>query len=313
MGQMYKFYYPHSVNLSANYIHSAETAFGFQYELLIPDGVPAGNTQLVPVKNSRPKIDSLESKIMRYWEKNKKPGQFESNRPRFEGAIYDGENLMIRVSPDKYSAHFFLRTTNLPKELQVQAYSINGIVITKDNKFVTGIRNPKTTDQGIIEHIIPAGFINSNEMLTNETIRILNKELYIPLQPESSVLKLTESPFTSTARELDEELEGVIPKEMRILAIIYNSRKNFDTTTSVLIPTNIDSSEIMLKGKEHDEIRFTDITQKSLEDKFYDLCKNPDSNSGHLRGSLAAFYTHRYGLPSHDKLIEETILKLMEE
>lgn len=297
------------IELSANVEKHPEMALGFEFELFLPEGISSTDTQMVVVPNSRPKIEPLERMIKSFWARNRKPHQFDGNIPRFDEAIYDGKILKIFVSPEKYKSHFFLRTTILPKEYQAQAYSICGILETKDNKLVTGIRNPKATDQGRIELIVPAGFINMNELPHTATIRKLRDELYLPSGPHKFI---SESPFSSAKRELKEELKDVSTNDMKILGIIYNSRKNFDTTTAMFMQTRIPSSEIKTRGKEHDELCFTRIAKKSLAEKFAGLCQNPETNSGHLRGCIAALFAHKYGVSAYDSLIEKTILMLSE-
>lgn len=294
------------IELSANAEKHLEMALGFEFELFLPAGISATDTQMIVVPNSRPKIYPLEKRIRSFWARNKKPHQFDGNIPRFEEAIYDGKILRIFVSPEKYKSHFFLRTTALPKEYQVQAYSINGILKTKDRKIVTGIRNPKATDQDRIEHIVPAGFINMNELPHIAAIRRLKEELFLPSEPREF---LSESPFSSAKRELKEELKNASANNLKILGIIYNSRKNFDTTTAMFMQTPIPSSEIRIRGKEHEELCFTKTTRKSLSKKFLSLCQNPDLNSGHLRGCIAALFAHKYGFSAYNSLIEKAILK----
>ncbi len=295
------------IELSANIEKHPEKALGFEFELFLPEGVPAENTQMIVVPNSRPKISLLEKRIFSFWKSNKKPGQFDGSLPRFEEAIYDGNILKILVSPEKYKSHFFLRTTALPKEYQVQAYSISGIIETKDGKLVTGMRNPKATDQGRIEHVVPAGFINMNELPHAAAIRKLEDELQLSGGAGGF---LSESPFSSAKRELKEELKNVKASNMKIIGIIYNSARNFDTTTAIAMKTRLSSSEINPRGKEHENLCFTSTSRKSLKEKFLRLCENPETNSGHLRGCVAALFAHKYGIPTCNSLIEKAILKV---
>lgn len=280
--------------ITSTYSKHPEKALGFEYEMLLSAGVSESDIQMNVLPNSRIKIPSIERNIKNYWESNKKPGQFDGDLLRFEGArLYRDGKLVIDVSDMKYSEHNFLNKSGLPKELQGNPWSMGGIVLTGDNKIVTGLRNPKVVDQGRIEHIVPAGFAEYKE----STLRG----------------KSPENPIQNALRELNEELLGVKPRKMEVLAITYNSYKNFDTTASVLIPTDVHSSEIELAEDEHEEIIFTDATQKSLEDKFRELCENPDNNSGHLRGHIGALYARKYEVPAYNTMIEKTINDIIEE
>ncbi len=282
------------IQLSSTYLKHPEKVLGFEYEALFPKGVSESDIEMKVVPNSRIKIPAIEGNIKNYWERNKKPGQFDGDLLRFEGAkLYGDGMLVLEVSDMKYSEHNFLSKSKLSKELQGNPWSMGGIVLTYDNKLVTGMRNPKATDQGRIEHIVPAGFAKYKESMLSG--------------------KAPENPIQNALRELNEELLGVKPKKMKVLAITYNSYKNFDTTASVLIPTDVRSSEIELAEDEHEEIIFTDASQKSLEGKFRELCESPDANSGHLRGHVAALYAHKYDMPAYNSLVEKTINDIIEE
>jgi len=300
----------------------SEQILGFQMEGLFPTGVPSEKVRMVKTENTRKTNLELDKKIKKYWENFKSEGSFDGDRARFEGFIYNTErgSLQINYSEEKYSTHFFMRNTIYPKPYQAQLFSINGIVLSSDMKIPIGVRNPKTTDQGKIYHIVPAGFTDVFKIVKPEktpvtkeaeevyetTLRKFMDEIYI----QGNIF--SESPHKAAARELDEELEineKSTIKNMKVIGIIYNSRKNFDTTTSVLIPLDVDSSEINLKGDEHTELEFLDTSKHALEEKLTEFSLEPESNSGHLRGDIAALIAHLYGeqayINSVDKVAEE--------
>lgn len=246
------------------------------------------------VPSSRPKIKAIEEKIDPFFESNRMPTQFNGDRVRFECLKYEGKALLIEGSPEKYASHFFLRTTSLPKTYQANLLSVGGVLLTKDRKLASGMRNSKNSDQGKIYNMVPGGFLDV-EMKDRKTV--------------------AESPFSCGERELNEELEKLerTPLEhggMEILGLIYNSRKNFDTSIAVLMPMEAASSEIRLKGKEFDELVFTDVSRKRLEERFYELSLRPETNSGHLRGDIGLLFAREYGVPSYKNMIARAADKL---
>ncbi len=271
-----------------------ESAFGFEYRFFQPSGVSEKNTRMAIVPNSRPKIRRIEEEILPFFEKNRMPTQFNGDKLRFEGMMFDGKKLLIKGSPEKYATHFLIRTTNLPEDYQALLLSVGGILVTNDRKLVTGIRNNKNTDQCRIYNMVPGGFLD---------IIIKGEEV------------VSDSPFSCGENELSEELETadgapIGYEKMEILGIIYNSRKNYDNSIAMLMPAKVGSSEIKLKGNEHDELVFTDISRKRLENMFYGLNLKPETNSGHLRGDIGLLYARKYGMPSYNSFIERTANKL---
>jgi len=308
-----------------------ENMLGFETDLITLDGIPASNVYMEKVPNTRKTDEYVEVLIERRWaEISKNPNAKDNPRARFEGSFYDNDTgmLHIRWSDDRYKNHATLRETRLPKPYQAALFTINGIPHTKDEKIPIVVRNPKTTDQGRIRHIAPAGFIDVEEVdeklraenVSDATVRKLFDELGY------SASSYSESPHHATGRELFEELqygekeyekgeptfppEVFNPKDMRVLGIVYNSLKNFDYTASVLIPLSADSNRVHLKGGEHEEIEWVGTNYEGLRELLLDLSISPETNSGHLRGNVALTIGHLHGETAYTEALEYVTLEI---
>jgi hypothetical protein len=117
----------------------------------------------------------------------------------------------------------------------------------------------------------------------------------------------SETPYTATERELHEEL--VIPKEcvnvnkMRLIGIVFNYSRDYDTTICVVVPVDCNSNEIGLNGEEHESLRFLKTSSDSMKEELIQLLKDQDTSSGHLRGDLALTIAHLYGYSEYVKTI----------
>jgi len=213
--------------------------------------------------------------------------------------------------------HATLRETVLPKSYQANLFTINGIPFPRDEKIPILWRDPKTTDQGRIRHIAPAGFIDVYsikdklvpESVEKATIRNLLRELSFPGS------NYMENLFDTTGRELGGELYfpkgAFIPETMKVLGIVYNHKKNFDYMASVLIPLDCESTEIKVKGNEHeDHIDWVNSNLESLKSTLFELAFAPETNSGHLRGDVALLIGHLYGMKEYKKTLEECVLEI---
>ena len=305
-----------------NHRHS-EHLLGFETDIIFFDGLPAQNVSYVPTQTTRKTTPYTNLFIKNHWGEitKKNPQVFDAPKVRFEGSMYnqDENTLFILWSEDRYSTHAAMRDTILPKAYQANLFTINGIPLTSDNKIPIVVRNPKKTDQGRIKHITPAGFVNLKKLggsqpeSVEDTIsRKLLDELQLP------ILYAMENPYKATERELHEELKHATdfsanvfkPERMRILGIVYNYKKNFDYTATVLIPLDATSSEISLKGEEHeDEIDWTSTTLDSLRTTLYELAIAPETNSGHLRGDIALLTGHLYGKKAYLQTLDDIILE----
>lgn len=296
-----------------------EHILGFETEMIFFEGLPAKDIRYIPVPNTRKTIPYTSQLIKNRWEeiKDKNPNAFDAPRARYEGSYYDQDTKVLHVlwSEDRYSTHAAIRETILPKAYQANLFTINGIPITADEKIPIAVRNPKTTDQGRIKHITPAGFIDlrklGGELKPESVEEAVTRKLLDELQLPSNYSM--ETPYGTTEKELHQELTfpetAFNPDRMRILGIVYNYRKNFDYEAAVLIPLDATSSEITLRGKEHDELEWINTSLDSLKSTLYELAIAPETNSGHLRGDIALSIGHRYGQGAYLKALDDIVLE----
>lgn len=308
-------------NLQTPFYRHNERVLGYETDMIFPMGIPAQNIQYIKVPSTRKTTPYINQVIKNRWNEitTKYPQAFDAPRARFEGSIYDQSTNLLKIlwSDATYSMHAALRETILPKSYQANLFTINGIPFPKDEKIPILWRNPKKTDQGRIRHIAPAGFIDVYdirdklipETVEKATIRYLLKELTFP---GSNYMK---GVFDTTERELHEEL--VTPKHafnlenMRILGIVYNYSKNFDYTASVLLPLNCESTEIKVKGDEHEGgIDWINTNLESLKSILFELALAPETNSGHLRGDVALMISHLHGQEKYEEVLEECVLEI---
>jgi hypothetical protein len=304
-----------------------EHYLGFETDTISIEGIPATKINLIKVPNTREIDNSIELMIEKRWSKlENENNAFDNPRARFEGSYQDNETgeLFIKWSDERYKNHAILKETNLPKPYQANPFTINGIPYTTDKKIPIVNRNPNRSDQGAIRHIAPAGFIDIHEIdkLKNKTIEQNTIKYIVKELNYSNTYK--ESPHEATKRELSEELqyksnvefptEIFNPNDMKCLGIIYNSYKNFDYTASILIPLNTDSKNISLKGDEHvGEIEWYNTGYEELSDQLYKLAKNPNNNSGHLRGDIALTIGHLHGPQAYKQALNNVVLNLTKE
>jgi hypothetical protein len=298
-----------------------EQILGYETDMIFSAGLFAQNVQYIKVQSTRKTTPYINQFIMTRWNevKSKNPQAFDAPRARFEGSFYDESTKLLKIlwSDAIYSMHAALRDTILPKPYQANLFTINGIPFPKDEKIPIFWRNPKKTDQGRIKHISPAGFIDVHnikdklvpETVEEATIRNLLRELSFPGS------NYMETPFDTTDRELGEELsvpEGVFKAEdMKILGIVYNFRRNFDYTSSVLIPLDCESTEIKVKGDEHEEgIDWVNANLETLKSTLFELAMAPETNSGHLRGDVALMICHLFGKEKYEEVLEESVLEI---
>lgn len=176
--------------------------------------------------------------------------------------------------------------------------SINGIVITKDNLIPIGLRRGET-NQGRIWHIVPAGYIDVRPVVC-KTTKVGAEH---PSQGWCS-----ETPYAATERELHEELavpkESLITDKMKLIGIVFNYRKNYDATISVIVPAECDSSEMTLRGEEHEIMRFLKASLGDLKEELIKLSRDQNTSSGHLRGDIALTIAHLYGFSEYARALE---------
>lgn len=282
-----------------NKIKHLEHAVGFETEILLPEGLPAEKVTMIQTKNTRKTDTNLERKIGNSWQQNKQLNMFDGNRARYEGVCFDGikRDLKIFYSHEKYRTYFYTADADLPRPYQAELLSINGVVITRDSSIPLGLRTRETNQNGIW-HVVPAGYIDieSPNCAAEEDISALKN------------VWRSETPYAATERELHEELS--IPREcvdvsrMRVVGILFNYNRNYDTTICVMVPVNCHSSEIALKGEEHESIRFLKTSLDDLKEELIQLSKDPSTSSGHLRGDIALTIAHLYGYPEFVKTLE---------
>ena len=262
-----------------------EHTLGFEIECMFPEGLPSERVRMIQTKNTRKTNRIIEEGIARCWQEKRQVGMFDGDRARFEGIRYrkKSNKLNIFFSHEKYKTYFYTGNTTLPKSHQAQPFSMNGIVIARDNVIPVGLRKAETTNQGRIWHVVPAG--------------------YVDLKPTSHRGKAEqwycETPHAAAERELHEELAipkgGLDRSKMRLTGIVFNYDRYYDTTASIVIPVECDSSEIKLRGDEHERIRFVRASLNDLKEELIQLSQDPIASSGHLRGDILLTIAYLYG------------------
>ncbi len=282
-------------------VKQTEHALGFEMKFLLPEGLPSENVQMIQTKNSRRTTEIIEERIRRYWWKKKQPNMFDGDRPRFEGIHYKkrSRELKIFCSHEKYRTHFYTGNTILPRSHQAQPFTINGIVIAKDNVIPIGLRKAER-----IWEIVPAGYVDMKPVVS-KTTRI-----------EAGLLNhwYIETPHIAAARELHEEL--AIPEgdfsasKMRLVGIVFNYSRYYDTTASIMIPVECDSSEIELRGDEHERLRFVKTSLNYLKEELVELSQDQNTSSGHLRGDIALTIAHLHGYSEYIKTLKNVFVEI---
>lgn len=300
--------------LIENDLRRLEHSLGFYTDVIFPQGYPANQIEHFKFTSNSRKTDSeIESFIKNRWKEIEEKSQFkafDAPRARYEGYILShGDALTVLWSEGKYSDHAVLRETILSQDYQAELFTINGILLTSDGKFPIAVRNPKQTDQGKIKLVAPAGFINlKHDGKKIETVKEADdRGLWGKLEIESI--------YDAATRELSEELEHkdstkrieYVPNGVRLLGIVYNSKKNFDWENAVLIPTSVTSDKIKLKGAEHVELEWTNSDLDTLKTTLFELAKYPDSNSGHLRGDVALLAAYLNGMDKYKELLLDVL------
>ena len=255
---------------------------------------------MIQTRNTRKTDKVVEDEIRTYWRENQRPRMFDGDRARFEGFHYDEKSheLKIFYSHEKYRSYFCLGDKNLPRSRQALLLSINGVLVTRDNLIPVGFRGAETNQEGIW-HIVPAGYIDISPVIGKAVRKGMSGF------PETW---LSETPYTATERELHEELslpkESVNVSRMRLLGIVFNSNRDFDTTICVVVPVDCHSSEITLKGDEHVTMRFLKTSLNDLKEELIRQSRDLSTSSGHLRGDIALTIAHLYGQSEYMKTIE---------
>ena len=320
----------HPLSVDAGYasspLNSMEHSMGYTAEFLSSSGRSADTIRFVKVRNSRMTNHGIEQFISAGWDalvqSAKDQGKNEptnGDKARYEGfSIDSAETLLIHWSDEKYRTHAIIKETALPPSFQAGPLTINGIVITSDNKIPYGFRNPKNLDQGGIYHIVPAGYMDvmnfSKELnsLDNAVYRKLNDELFLG-KPT-----LLENPVSAAHREFGEELKlkethalyTPDASKMQVLGLIRNSKKNFDYTFPVLTPVSEHSSQIALKDDEHTQLLFLDTTETALREALKEFSLDQTRSSGHFRGDIALLIRNLYGPKAYAAAVESTMLAL---
>ena len=295
------------MNRKMNYEKHAEHALGFEIDFIFPEGLPPGKVDMIQTENSRKTDKVIEHKIKHHWEKNKQPRMFNGDRARYEGKRYDEKSCKLNIfySHERYMTYFYTADKGLPRSYQADLLSINGVVITKDNLIPVGLRGVET-NQAKIWHIVPAGYIDVNLVDAKAKVGM----------PTLSEAWHSETPYVATERELHEELslpmESVDTNRMRVVGIIFNYHTNFDTTISVIVPVDCDSSEIALKGSEHETLRFLKVSLSDLKEQLIELSLDLSRNSGHLRGDIALTIAYLYGYSEYCKTLKSVQKEISE-
>jgi len=301
-----------------------ENLLGFETDLIFFEGIPASNVVYHKVPNTRRETPYIRRLIESRWQEivKRNPWAYDSPRARYEGATFDNDTRTLQIfwSEERYSTHAVMRETIFPRSYQANLFTINGILLTRDGYIPIAVRNPRRTDQGRILHITPAGFIDLKKVGTRFVPERVDEATLRKLLDELNFIgvHIMESPYDATLREMKEELkrkkpEGEIPfdpNKMSIIAIIYNSRKNFDYTAAVLIPVNLSHEEITLRGEEHEELKWVRTSLDSLKTTLFELAIAPETNSGHLRGDIACLIGYLYGVEEYKKTLEEIVMEI---
>ncbi len=278
-------------------------------------GLPLDRIAMARIPNSR-KIDpDLENRIKTQWlaEIGKNPNAHDAPRARFEGSMYDTSTgrLLVHWSEERYSTHNSARNFNVGKAYQANLWTINTIILPKDERLPIGLRNSATTDQGPIKHLTAVGFVDLKKTPVYGKDGTVVSEMYE-----------VESVADAVSRRLHDEWivpEGAFdPSRMRLMGIVYNSHKNFDYDAAVLVPLECYSEQLKSKqlksenpkGK-YDAIEFADMSKSSLSSLLYEFALTPDTNSGHMRGDIAlAIGALRGGEQAYLEALENTLLRL---
>lgn len=276
-----------------------EHFLGYETDIICPKGITADQIIVQEVHNRRKTSPALESLIQGKWDEilKKHPNAFNGKRARYEGSFFVQGYLVLQWSHEQYKTHAGINDTGLPRPYQANILGINGIPLTEDNKIPIVTRNPKTTNQGRIRHIVPAGMVD--------------------IIMGSRQKPCIETLHAATEREFREELNSCAdgtaafnPENMKLLGIVYNSFKNFDYVGAILVPLKTSSGNITLKGDEHEQMEWVSAELKELKELLLELSSAPETNSGHLRGNIALLIGHLYGKDAYTETIDETIMKL---
>jgi len=177
------------------------------------------------------------------------------------------------------------------------------MIYPRDKKLPIALKNPKTTDQGLIKSLSPIGFVN------------LDKS-------DSGRLEV-ESVGKAVERRLRDEWEfpssAFNPSKMELLGIVYNSHLNFDYDAAVLLPIDCNSSELKSTqlsngGKEGKYVKIdnVDMNESSLKSLLFEFSVKPNENSGHMRGDIALTYARLFGgRQAYQDVLEETLVELV--
>ena len=282
-----------------NNVKHFEHALGFEVEFLSLTGLSPDRVHMVQTKNTRRTDETLEQNIGLYWEKNKRNYVFDGDRARYERICYDEkvDRLEICFSHEKYRTYFYTADAALRKPYQAQLLSINGVVVTRDNLIPIGFRTAKTNQKGIW-HIVPAGYID---------VKPIDNEVTSTKKSGLPELWSSETPYIAAERELHEELlvpEGCYStSKMRLIGIVFNYSREYDTTICIVIPVDCASGEIGLRGDEHESLRFLKTSLNDMRGELIQLSRNQSTNSGHLRGDIALTIAYLYGYSEYVKAI----------
>lgn len=282
-----------------SHIKCVEHYLGFETEFLMPEGLLSEKIQMIQTKNTRRTNKTIEERIRRYWDEKRQGSMFDGDRARYEGFCYNETNRQLKIfySHEKYRTYLYASDSNLPRPYQAELLSINGVVLTKDDLIPIGLRTAETNQQGVW-HIIPAGYIDTELVVSN----------MIKSGESKQGIWNSEAPQTATERELHEEL--TLPKKavdisrMKVIGIVFNYKRDYDTTVCVVVPVDCNSDEIALKGDEHEKLRFLKTTVKSLKEELMQLSGEPNTSSGHLRGDIALTIAHLHGHSEYVKTLE---------
>jgi hypothetical protein len=118
----------------------------------------------------------------------------------------------------------------------------------------------------------------------------------------------SETPYAATERELHGELavpkESLITDKMKLIGIVFNYSRNYDTTISVIVPAKCNSSKMTLKGEGHEIVRFLKASLADLKEELIRLSRDQNNSSGHLRGDIALTIAHLYGYSEYIRTLE---------
>jgi len=272
-------------------LRTAEHCLGFETNFFSREGLPEEKVQMVFTSNSRPTSTAMEKDILEYWKQHRTAGQFDGDRVRFEGLHYrrKDECLTVSYSYEKYRTYFFFTRKKFPKAYHPRLLGAYLIIITKDGMIPIGLREQP---EGHSEwwSIAPAGYVDVMRISRGNRWR-------------------AETFWNTAARESEEELaapEKLDKSKIRLIGVFSSYATNWDVDATMVARVSYDSSEIRLKGSEHESLKFLETSEESLREELQEIVQKRAS-FGYLGANIALLLGHLYGLDDYRQTLEKIV------